>query len=352
MEHNILNQDGNQFTKENQLERAIWAGFEPVLCEPVVFASINENRFLASSSSGRIIVSREPSWRTEETISNEAALLEHLNGGQKLPYQLPLLLPSKDNPDSPYLRSKGGLWTARRFIAGKSFDWRRANWEETHCRAGAKALAHLHRLSVDETSPTNPLLKASKGAKPVDYEKACLLDLEGLLNKFLKEGGEVQESAKLGAEARNCLENIRQALPFTDQIEDAVWIHGDFHPGNVIFNKTNASVGVIDWDFARKGDRLFDFIYSRLMFAGTFREASPQQLFKPELDRAFCREYLNLIDCPCLEQDLQRRTVLALSLILGFELLTSLSAFSQARSIKTLIEQIGGLRPDQVKLSA
>ncbi len=246
----------------------------------------------------------------------------------------------------------GGLWTARRFLAGKSFDWRRANWEETHCRAGAKALAHLHRLSVDETSPTNPLLKVSKGAKPVDYEKTCLLDLEGLLNKFLKDAGEVQESAKLGAEARSCLENIRQALPFTDQVEDAVWIHGDFHPGNAIFNNTNTVVGVIDWDFARKGDRLFDFTYSRLMFAGTFREESPEQLFEPELDRAFCREYLNLNDCPCLEQDLQRRTVLALSLTLGFELLTCLSASSQARSIKTLIEQIGGLRPDQVKLPA
>lgn len=355
MEHIIRTQGGKQFRNNSESEscRAIWAGFEPVLCEPVFFAFINENRFLASSSAGRIIVSREPSWREEETITYEAALLEHLNQGQTLPYQLPLLLPSKDHSSPPFLRSRGGLWTARKFIAGKSFDWRLATWEETHCRAGAEALAHLHRLTADDTSLANFLLKVNKGAKPVDYEKACLLDLEGLLQEFLKEAGEQPGSSKPSAEAiRSCLEKIRPALPFADEVEDAVWIHGDFHPGNVIFNNTNTVVGVIDWDFARKGDRLFDFIYSRLMFAGSFREASPQQLFKPELDRAFCEEYLNLIDCPCLEQDLEQRTVLALSLILGFELMTFLSSSSQGKSIKTLIEQIGRLRPDQVKLPA
>ncbi|HMW89518.1 MAG TPA: aminoglycoside phosphotransferase family protein [Candidatus Obscuribacter sp.] len=353
MEHIIRNQGGNQFISDSESEscRAIWAGFAPVLSEPVFFAAINADRFLASSAAGRVIVSKEPSWRTEETITREAALLHELSGTERLPYHLPLLLPCKDHAEIPYLKNGGRLWTARKFIAGKSFDWRRTTWEETHCRAAAAALAQLHRLSSDEDRRTTAL---NQGGKPVDYEKACLLDLEGLLKEFQAQVGARQgSSAEQGAEAaRRCLEKIRQALPFTDEVEGAVWIHGDFHPGNVIFTSTNAAVGVIDWDFARRGDRLFDFMYSRLMFAGSFREEACQELFKPELDRAFTSAYLNLIDFPCQEQALAQRATLALSLILCFELTTFLPSSSQGTSIRTLIEQIGRLQPAQVKLPA
>ncbi|MBI5173638.1 MAG: aminoglycoside phosphotransferase family protein [Candidatus Melainabacteria bacterium] len=353
MEHIIPNQGGNQFIGNSEPEscRGIWAGFAPVLSEPVYFAAINADRFLASSTGGRVIVSKEPSWRTEETITYEATLLESLSGNKRLPYQLPLLLPCKDHAGIPYLKSAGRIWTARKFIAGKSFDWRRATWEETHCRAAAEALAKLHRLSSEDASLTATL---KQGGKTVDYEKACLLDLEGRLKEFQAQVGARQgRSPERGAEtARRCLEKIRQALPFTDEVEDAVWIHGDFHPGNVIFTSADTAVGVIDWDFARRGDRLFDFMYSRLMFAGSFREEGCNELFKPELDRAFTSAYLNLIDFPVQEQALTQRAILALSLILCFELTTFLPSSGQGKSIMRLTEQIGRLQPAQVKLPA
>lgn len=91
-------------------------------------------------------------------------------------------------------------------------------------------------------------------------------------------------------DARTRLRDIGTDIPPTDQRrideatkrvsvyeqhlseKDLCFVHGDYHPGNVVFNKKRV-VGLLDTDWSRKGSPLEDLAYAVMMFLRDYRDA-------------------------------------------------------------------------------
>jgi hypothetical protein len=71
--------------------------------------------------------------------------------------------------------------------------------------------------------------------------------------------------------ARRLLDRIHEiGAAGTHMIGDDL-VHMDFHPGNVLVSSGRIT-GVVDWDGATRGDRLFDLVTLRFMLSGTAPE--------------------------------------------------------------------------------
>lgn len=307
----------------------------------VVLDNLLPTRYLLGAQDGsthRFVLNLEPQVRTGELLDKESRLLQYLAapGTNKFPYALPLMLPEK-TAHLAYLGDlpKGRNWTLRQFIEGVNFDWRRPGWSVQHCFAAGTALAALHNLSYLEGF----LSRFPAGALPgeVDYQKICEAGLEKLL---------VGSEKSLGDKLRKI---ISKALPYTN-VEEQILIHGDWHPGNVLFSPGESgddsptkgltspvhANGAIDWDYARQGDRIFDLAYALCMFAGTFREGKTSKDAQPDRERElFYKDYAGhfikgykQIQCKEIAQEnaaltpdvLAQRLTVVLTLILLFEL--------------------------------
>lgn len=304
----------------------------------MVLDSLLPTRYLFGAQDGnthRFVLNLEPQVRTGELLESESRLLQYLAapGTNKFPYPLPLMLPEK-TAQLAYLGDlpTGRNWTLRQFIEGVNFDWRRPGWTVQHCFAAGTALAALHNLSYLQGF----LSRFPAGALPgeVDYLKICETGLEKLL---------VGSEKALGNKLHKI---INKALPFTN-VGEQILIHGDWHPGNVLFSPGEIgderhithpvhANGAIDWDYARQGDRIFDLAYALCMFAGTFREGKTSKDAQPDRDRElfykdFAEHFINgykQIQCKEIAQEnaaltpdaLAQRLTVVLTLILHFEL--------------------------------
>lgn len=307
----------------------------------VVLDALLPTRFLLGAKDGslhRFVLNLEPEVRTANLLEGESRLLQYLDKTAKtesspnqnvFPFSLPLMLNEK-TVQAPYLRDlpEGRNWTLRHFIEGTKFDWRRSGWTVQHCFAAGAALAALHNLSHLEGF----LSHFPAGALPgeVDYLKICETGLEKSL-MVSTEG-----PANLAPQLEQCRELVGRVLPFTN-VGEPILIHGDWHPGNVLFSKSSAVsdmppirvLGAIDWDYARLGDRIFDLAYALCMFAGTFRQGKDcgEELFDRNLAEHFIKGYRQ-IQCKSIAKEntkltaevLEQRLTVVLTLILMFEL--------------------------------
>ncbi len=64
-----------------------------------------------------------------------------------------------------------------------------------------------------------------------------------------------------------------------------VFVHGDFHPGNILWNQGTLS-GVVDWSAARVGSRWFEFAQCRAGIALLFGMSAVRRLTRHYLDVA------------------------------------------------------------------
>lgn len=244
-------------------------------------------RFVALSESGKWIFNRETA-RDTTAIEQEFAMLTLLADDAgiaatpKDPDQAdelfdfaPRMLQAASG--NPYALVDGGLWTARNYLeAEETFDWRNLTWRENHCFLAGQTLARFHRwgAKMKAASPT----KLSCLRPEVDYETVCI-------RRLSEQIGDLPQAKS--AHLIHCLQKALSDAGKTAQSYSP--IHGDFHPGNVLFSKGSVRA-VIDWDFSRLGDLLFDLAYARLMFAGKFRDVRLQSAvgeIDPELQALF-----------------------------------------------------------------
>lgn len=88
---------------------------------------------------------------------------------------------------------------------------------------------------------------------------------------------------RYGGRTRGLLGWVRETGAETDTMTGADLVHLDFHPGNVLVDGGRVT-GVIDWDGAARGDRLFDLVTLRFSVPeldGLLREVVPPQRLRP-----------------------------------------------------------------------
>ncbi|HET8897340.1 MAG TPA: phosphotransferase [Rhodanobacteraceae bacterium] len=185
------------------------------------------------------------SWPHKRTtqVEREAAVLAHLRTHPALP-AVPSACPTHSG--QPYLRTDDGRWL-------HLFERIDGTTTTAHDSVGPalRALASLHgalaKLPVKETSPVAWLLERHRRvtARPAP-----------------------PMARTLAVHYANVLERIGACLVASaDRIlGPAQWLHGDYHPGNLLFNESRVS-GIVDFDEVGSGSPTLELAFALFAFS-------------------------------------------------------------------------------------
>lgn len=258
----------------------------------------SHERFMMEDEQGRLLcITAESPGRSLVDIEQEQTAVDIL-----LDNDFELAVPLVHSAEGkPAVYCQGRYWTARHYIhVPETFNWRFRTWNAAHCAVGGHTLARLHSIG----DGANLSVSEKKRLKPqVDWRQQCIERLR-LIFARASEFGVMPGHNLTVAAAESMVGHLQGKVDQIAEVQAMIeqwlrahgskyaWqaiIHGDFHPGNLLFGPSQALEAVIDWDFARLDDPLFDLAYARMMFCSTFREVdfNPEQL----LDKALCTSF-------------------------------------------------------------
>jgi Ser/Thr protein kinase RdoA (MazF antagonist) len=153
------------------------------------------------------------------------------------------------------------LWSMYDFVeSAPAFDWTYCTWGEEEAAAAGQALASLHFAS------------AKVKVSALDVGSPRVLDnveswLRAAVIKLASNAGDafaLREplTTSLFDSLTRLVGELRSA-----QIEEALLLHGDYHPGNLLFKSSSKVAGVVDYDDLQIGQRVQDVAYGALTFA-------------------------------------------------------------------------------------
>lgn len=293
-----------------QAHAIVSSGFALVLQEPVKIQawpfSYRPERSLVVDAKGKhFVLTAESIERSFDDIEQEYLSVDILIE-RGFDQAVPLLLTVSDKP---CYFSEGRYWTLRPYIeSNKPFNWRRKTWNESHCAEAGRVLAMLH-CAGDGANLSPGLIKRLKPS--VNWQTACLERIRhafAIASEFGVMPGYNLTVAAAEAIVGRLQGRVEQVVEVQAMIEEWLrahgskyaWralLHGDFHPGNLLY-RGSAVKAVIDWDYSRLDDPLFDLAYARLMFCGRFREAdfSRTEMFDKDLCDKFEASYRDHLD--------------------------------------------------------
>ncbi|MFA6210582.1 MAG: phosphotransferase [Candidatus Obscuribacterales bacterium] len=297
-------------THYSRTHAIVSSGFSSVLQEPVEiqpwpFSHRPERSLVVDAKGKRFVLTAESTERSFDDIEQEYLSVDILIE-RAFDLAVPIL-PANDG--KPCHFTEGRYWTLRPYIeSSKPFNWRRMTWNETHCAEAGRVLAMLH-CAGDGANLSPGLVKRLKPS--VDWQSACLERIRhafAIASEFGVMPGYNLTVAAAEAIVGRLQGRVEQVVEVQAMIEEWLrahgskyaWralLHGDFHPGNLLF-RGSAVKAVIDWDYSRLDDPLFDLAYARLMFCGRFREAdfSRNEMFDKELCDKFEASYRDHLD--------------------------------------------------------
>lgn len=197
----------------------------------------NLNLVLRSSRGRLFFRRRHPSYSSPEQVGYEHALMRHLAakgvGG-------PLPVETRDGQTAVSLNS--GVYELQHFVEGTPFDPGRLD----QLRGAAHGLAEFH-AATEEFVPPVP-----KDLPRYDDPKATGAGFASLLPQATEQqvGGIRRILAVVARLEREFPDRAYGALPHG-------LIHGDYHPGNVLFRGSRV-VGIFDLDWASRQPRVRD----------------------------------------------------------------------------------------------
>ncbi len=158
----------------------------------------------------------------------------------------------------------GGCWSISDYIQNSpSFHWLDATpaWQPAHARAAGDLLARLHcaghlasaKLTAGETHQLRSVLPGLPDS----------LAQSAVPSQLQLSAEEVR--AAVGV-LRTAVADLTTGENAAFLAEEEVIVHGDFHPGNVLFQETKA-VAAIDFDYAHLEHPIYDLAYAMVMFA-------------------------------------------------------------------------------------
>lgn len=231
---------------------------------------------------GRFLLKRRAAGRdTPARVAFSHAIQTHLAQRR---FPRPRLIGTRTD-NSTMLLLEGQIYELFEFVPGDNYD---GSLDAT-ADAG-RALAYFHRLLGNFHSSTySPPTGSYHNARGID--------------EYLARIG--QQMADPGAPSllRRLRVSYADAARRVEDMGFAEWphqiIHGDWHPGNMLFRGSRVAA-VIDYDTARRSPRIVDIANGALQFSITMKGSDPEQ-WPAGLDegrfKRFCRGYETVKDC-------------------------------------------------------
>jgi hypothetical protein len=162
------------------------------------------------------------------------------------------------------------VWSVTTFEPNApSFDWLQSLplWTESHTYSAGVLLAKTHAATGE--------IKTRLLASNCPIETSIITHVpELVLHAF--ESVEADCLERLGTQTRDYVRlvailckavlNLEKGLHAKTLEAEEVIVHGDFQPGNVLYQEDKAC-GLIDWDYARLDNPLMDLAYGLIMYA-------------------------------------------------------------------------------------
>lgn len=200
--------------------------------------------WLVDGPKGRVVLRRYASDRSEEDVTYELKLLEHLDR-RGWPVPVSLALP---------IEVSGARWCLFRYIPGRPRVPRTATGLREEQRQRGKLLARLHADMAEFASAgqRSGWRRADEGLW-TRKDKPSAGDVLREFERHDPEAGRIFRTYADKAEAR-----LAELLPLAP---DPIVIHGDFAPWNIRYSK-GLLAGIIDFDSAHLDLRVADFALS------------------------------------------------------------------------------------------
>jgi hypothetical protein len=197
---------------------------------------------------------------------------------------------------------KCAVWSLTRFVPnGPSFDWLDSSpsWTEAQSHSAGEILALLHHQShqnranfaSESFSKMTSVIASIPEWLEQAFAKSCfttVIDV-GAANTFLSSADQISVLEKIKQSIVEVETGINSGLSKAVPCAEKLMIHGDFHPGNVLFRNEKA-VCVIDWDYAHLEDPLLELAYGLIMFSGKFG-STDHDFLDQEIANAFLSGY-------------------------------------------------------------
>lgn len=162
----------------------------------------------------------------------------------------------QDSNDPLFESESGLLYEATRYIGNHPrFDWLVPKWNEKHCHSMGQIVRRFHesspRISAQLTAETQQDLTSVLPQIPTNLESRL---------------ARPDVAAAFSSSWRNHLNAC--AIAAFERVADTksprVLVHGDLHPGNVLFSNEEA-MALIDFDFAHFEPIEYDLAYAAIM---------------------------------------------------------------------------------------
>lgn len=165
-------------------------------------------------------------------------------------------------------QADGCLWSLYDYVESlPAADWTHCTWGEIESAAGGETLALFHAAStklvaaggkvdvIDLDILSNAKTWLTAALSKVDGDSVSGFSLRESLAAALVEG--LQE----------VVDELRAASDDQQLVGQPTLLHGDYHPGNLLFNRPDKVVGVVDYEDLQIGARIQDIAYGALTFA-------------------------------------------------------------------------------------
>ncbi|MFG1878006.1 phosphotransferase [Sphaerisporangium sp. NPDC049003] len=178
-------------------------------------------------------------------VSAEQALFQHRATAALAAAGLPVPAPLTTNAGQTVLHVDEAVFAAVAWVDGEHIEG--ARWSLRQCRQVGELLGAVHAgLAQALPDGVGPIVhrvpEAAKAKADLDHYQA-LIDERPRLDDFDR-AARAQLSAR-----RELLESVGHLRPDDSAaLEPAGYVHGDFHPLNLLWDRSGQVVAVLDWD--------------------------------------------------------------------------------------------------------
>jgi Ser/Thr protein kinase RdoA (MazF antagonist) len=275
--------------------------------------------FRVLADQGEYFLKRVGDWISDERL---IAIADFIRWTEARSYVLsPSLKTSASG--STYVQVSGDRFQLFEFLPQKKRQiWMRAHLSEDECALAGDLLGRMHLASAEYLSENEARKVAHSNA--IDWNACC----EALFERIKSEGASAHPVLLNVAKNEEYLKakfvSAIQLMSSQGKNVVPLLVHGDFHPGNVLFleNKTDSSsVRLVDFDYLRLDHPFFDVGYAFLMFAQVLSFGKSQHLERSSdqpvdwrFGRAFLRGYykaLHINPAEKLECQIRKAEIMA-----------------------------------------
>ncbi|OLQ80563.1 aminoglycoside phosphotransferase [Photobacterium proteolyticum] len=221
--------------------------------------------FIVPTKDGKFVLKNCFKSNTHELVSNEVALIDHLNrNGCPTPAIV------ADKTGFPFVEFDGSYYVMTEYVPDMTYNWESEIPEKAY-RETVHALADFHQATRSFKEPYPGL-------------RIQFLDMVACKRWLTNLYVQIEASDK----SRNSVKKMSRLLPkliaLASRLEDELathdlsvlskcYIHGDLHCFNLFYDQDVSYTGVIDFDFSRYDHRLADIYWtSRILFFSEMRK--------------------------------------------------------------------------------